>query len=735
MGSFRETFLRTMSAVRGRDEKFPGVSEYLHDFPWQMPQASLDFPKATALVPTVYALVSRIANDLAAVPPTFWLGRGEDRQRIERKPGNIVDLYASANPVQTGYEMENERQQSLDINGNAYLYLETFGRSGPPGEIWTLPGHLVRPLPGPRRTIKAYEYGFPGRGVMLAPEKVIHFRYSNPNWDPLEPAPVGLSPLSAGQKAYETRYNMGRWHDAVYRKGGAVAHIFSIDSDARISEQKIKEWQASIERRGAGVENVGKPFIMQGMKIERSGLTVAEMQFMEAAALTDEDLCMIYGTNSFILGRDKGGGLREGATEGMMLQHVEGCVLPRIRLRDAVLTETLCKRFGDDIVCETDVSGILAIQNVRLKQAETILTLVGKVMTPNEGRERLDLPKDPSPEADKLTFAPDPLELEKAKAEGAKAAGGDSGPTAKPGAKPPARGRSANRRTALSRGSRKARASADLARYERRVEAGMREVFTLQEGAVLAGLRQMARAQGIEMTRTRLDFDAEILELPFDEDARSLLSRLFAELVRERGEAAAAEIGRELILEVTAGRIAQFIADKVKLLVTGTSETTKKALQASLAEAAARQESFAEVAARVREVFDGRRANALTIARTETAGAYNFAAWQAWTQSGEDLEKEWLSADDPVVRPIHVLLDGQIVPMAEPFSVVLEDGSTARAMYPLGFGIPELDINCRCTIAAKRRKTSGMSRYFAAPSLNGHSKNGNRLAGLFAESR
>lgn len=714
MSGFRDVFLRAMDAVRPveRDQRFPGISEYLQEQPWHMPENALDFPKAASLVPTVYAITQRIANDLAAIPPTFYRGSGESRVKIEREPGNILDLWLRANPVQSGYELEQDRQLSLDINGNGYLYLERFGGGGPPEELWVLPGHLVQPIPGPRRSIIGYEFGYASRHLVLEPESVVHFRYTNPSWDPLEPAPVGLSPLSAGARAYEIRYNMGAWQDALVRKGGNASYIFSVDKDVAVSEAKLEGWQESIKRRRQGLKNAGDPFIMQGMTIERTGMTIAEMQFLESYVQTDEDLCAVYGTNSFILGKDKGSGLREGATEGMQLQHVEGCILPRVRLRDAVLTEKFCPLFGTDIFCESDTGSILAIQNVKLKQAETVINLVGKVMTPNEARERLDLPRFEAPEADELTFAPDPVALEEARA---KVAGGGSGPNPNDaGAKPPAGGRSANRRTALAV-DRAARADADLKRYERKVEAAMREVFTVQEGITLEALRHMARLQGIEMSRARLDFDSEILDLPFDDDAKARLSALFAELVKERGEAAAAEIAREITLDLSAARIAQFLKAKVELLVSGTSETTKRALQATLAEAAARQENFGQIAERVREVFEHRRANALTIARTETAQAYNFAAFEAWTASGEALDKEWVTVGDELVRDAHAALNGVRIPMGDYFQT-----GEARALYPLGFGVAELDISCRCVLVAHVVEPAGMSRYFSKPSTNGH---------------
>lgn len=54
---------------------------------------------------------------------------------------------------------------------------------------------------------------------------------------------------------------------------------------------------------------------------------------------------------------------------------------------------------------------------------------------------------------------------------------------------------------------------------------------------------------------------------------------------------------------------------------------------------------------------------------------------------------------DGSTREEHAELDGQIVPIDEPFGI---DGYFA--MYPGDFGEPEMDYNCRCTIVEKLNK-------------------------------
>lgn len=88
---------------------------------------------------------------------------------------------------------------------------------------------------------------------------------------------------------------------------------------------------------------------------------------------------------------------------------------------------------------------------------------------------------------------------------------------------------------------------------------------------------------------------------------------------------------------------------------------------------------------------------ALRIAQTESTRAANSGTQQAYSDAaaeGIQVQKQWLSARDSLVRDSHAYLDGTVVGVNENF--VSESG--AEAPSPGSFGVPSEDINCRCTI-------------------------------------
>ena len=89
----------------------------------------------------------------------------------------------------------------------------------------------------------------------------------------------------------------------------------------------------------------------------------------------------------------------------------------------------------------------------------------------------------------------------------------------------------------------------------------------------------------------------------------------------------------------------------------------------------------------------------LRIIDTEAHRDYNTGVYDAGDASGiSGLKKEWRTRLDDKVRDQHMYLEGVKVGLHDYFYTY--DGSSA--LYPGGFGVPELDINCRCSIALSR---------------------------------
>ena len=92
------------------------------------------------------------------------------------------------------------------------------------------------------------------------------------------------------------------------------------------------------------------------------------------------------------------------------------------------------------------------------------------------------------------------------------------------------------------------------------------------------------------------------------------------------------------------------------------------------------------------------KSRAMTIARTETQKAANASqftrAEMAATDSGLDVQIEWISTNDGRVRDSHRSVNGKIIPMGESFSV---NGSKMKYPSDPSGGAANV-INCRCVL-------------------------------------
>lgn len=122
----------------------------------------------------------------------------------------------------------------------------------------------------------------------------------------------------------------------------------------------------------------------------------------------------------------------------------------------------------------------------------------------------------------------------------------------------------------------------------------------------------------------------------------------------------------------------------------------KRHIQAELIRGISAGLSYGELARNLNAITRIGLNKAMRIVRTEGHRIQQEGQFQAQHQAkkaGADIVKQWDSTLDGRTRPTHRKLDGQIRELNEPF-----EAEGKKAMYPGGFGRPEEDINCRCTM-------------------------------------
>lgn len=697
-------------------ENAPGYADYVVSNPYRLEALALDYPKAMRKVGIVRSCVLRVANDLAQLPVLFERQSGKDWTALERTPGNIVDVWQGANDQQTGVELVRDLHAHLKASGNAYLVAETFG-TRKVRELWLLPPHRVRVVPGKRRSASVYLFD-PGDGEQAIPgEWVIHFKGYNPDFEP-----YGASDLESVELQYAYRYDIGRLMQLFVRGGGMPAGFFKVigadgkPSAMAMTEPDRKRLTEQISAAFTGLATAFRPKVMTQVEFARLGLTPDEMKLIEQSRLADEDICRALGVPPWMVGIKDSGNLggSTGSASADRGIYVRNTLLPEVALRDAVLTERLCPMFEANVRARTDLSSVVELWQPLLNAATQSVALTGApVLTTNELRKAFALPPDPSPESDQLR-EPKTFDL-----------GGFGGKSEEPSAPEPKPAPTEEKKARRMiegdemREERRRRASAQLTRYERKLARIFGGILDDQRDRVIANLREDAGLPGAAKRAINVD---EVIQP--DPDDQERLERALADLVRDRGEEALADLALQLQLNATSSRAASFVRSQSQRVLALIDATTREAVRKQIADGLALNETTGQIVERIRNMPEFGQARALTIARTETVSAYNFATVDAYEQSGVVESVEWLSARDSAVRESHAQADGQVVALGQAFDV----GGSALSFPGDPGGPPEETINCRCTTLPVVNEKARARRQFKQqfPQLFGMKREGAR---------
>ena len=134
-----------------------------------------------------------------------------------------------------------------------------------------------------------------------------------------------------------------------------------------------------------------------------------------------------------------------------------------------------------------------------------------------------------------------------------------------------------------------------------------------------------------------------------------------------------------------------------KISIPKDRQWNKKAIASQMMQGILQGETVPQMAKRLQAVTDMDKTASIRNARTMTTEAENggrLASMEEAESLGLEYEKTWMATHDERTRESHAMLDGESVPLDEPFSNGL--------MFPGDpNGAPEEVYNCRCSIVRK----------------------------------
>jgi len=296
----------------------------------------------------VYAAVRAIRDRVASVKPRLLIRHNGAWRPVDSHP--FLDLMSRVNPVHTQWELWAATAEFLELTGNAYWYVAR-DRLGVPREIWPLSAQRVKVIPDAQRLVAGYEYApSPGKAVRFDRGEVIHFRYPNPH-----SLYYGWSPLQAAAEAVDAHEQMLAAQLRAFQQGVQPPKIVFTTPQVITDEAVLKRLQERLETRYAGVEASQRVLVAHGgLKPERLCLTPQEMDFLESARATRDQILAVFGVPAAIAGLSED--VNRSSADAMERIFVRNTVAPKLALIAQEIEQDLLPSYPAELRCEFDVT-------------------------------------------------------------------------------------------------------------------------------------------------------------------------------------------------------------------------------------------------------------------------------------------------------------------------------------------------------------------------------------------
>lgn len=331
-------------------------------------------------VPAVWAGVDMIGGTLGSLPLQVFQGDGDDRKLMRKAPLYRL-LHDAPNPTLTSFRWRRLIVLNCLSRGRQVTRI-AYKRGGAVSALYPL-----WPTPTVERVAGALRYKVQlqnGGTEMLAPEEVLDFVYMDADDGVNALSPIlkcrNAIGLAKALEAYGSRFFA---NDA---RPGIIAEI-----PGRVSEPAAERLKKSIEEGHQGLGNKHRVMVLEeGAKVHMVGVEPEHAQFLETRRLQIEEVARLLRIPPVFL-QDLTRGTYSN-TEQQDLHYAKHTMGPWVEMIEQELNLKLAPQPGRFI--EFNMDG-LQRGDFRSRMEGFAKAIQSAIMTPNEARERMNLPAKP----------------------------------------------------------------------------------------------------------------------------------------------------------------------------------------------------------------------------------------------------------------------------------------------------------------------------------------------------
>lgn len=347
--------------------------------------------------PYVAAAVYRLLQSSVRVPLKVYKRTGDDsRERL--RPGDhplargIAEPWEGAGPAQLVQHLLG----NLLVQGNALAEVLDGARRV---RFDDLDWRTCSPIRPTTRRISGWTVREDGDERDVSADTVVHVTW----WSPL--GSTGISPLRQLGTTVSIEDALQRWQRAAAQNGArppsaieADEKFLGLDPDER--GELIAGLRADVNAIYAGPENAGRPALLPpGLTWKAVGHTAVEAALIEQRKVAREEVAAVYQIPPPMLGI-----LDHATFANITVQrewfYTESLGPPLVLIEQALNSQVVREQLrDDDVFCEFDFAGVL--RGDRLREVQALREAIdSSLMTPNEGRSVLNMPRSTSPGMD-----------------------------------------------------------------------------------------------------------------------------------------------------------------------------------------------------------------------------------------------------------------------------------------------------------------------------------------------
>ena len=578
-----------------------------------------------------HAVVSFLADSVAQLPLKVYI-RDEENSRRRDRDSTAAKLLWRPNADQTAYELINALSVELLLMGCAVMWLLPDPDSESGYQLRIIPREWI--VDTERATNYAPDvlkvHTGAGQFIDIPRKEFVQFRMYSPG------NPGGYqSPISALKQTLNEQIEADRFRTQIYKSSGRFNAYITRPKDVQPWDDETKRKWLTAFREGWGADgsNSGKmPLLEDGMEIKPYAFNAKEAQYAETKQLSREDVAAAFHVNPSLIWHTTTQTYASAKDNARALY--ADCLGPTLQMLQQRINSFLLPMVGADPRTYVEFDLTEKLKGSFEERASILQASVGGPwLTRNEARADNNLP--PIEGGDDLIV---PLNVVE---------GGQSSPQdthmeeQEPMTTEPAKMRKKSEAEKI-----RVKARSTKEEDERMTEI-LRKFWKRQANSILPKIGAKSASW----------WDADRWNDELAEDIEPLID----EIADVHGK----EVAKALGFEYDGKRTRKYLEALAKGRATAINDATYRKLMRALEDDDEDNTPS--------HVFDNRQnKDALTFGRMLALTAAGWAATHEAPKQAEDagirktVEKMWITGDNP--RPEHAMMNGETVPINEPFS-------------------------------------------------------------------